>query len=382
MTVKRILISLLLVSAFLVNGIGMASAQEPIKIGLQGPITGKWAYEGEGFVNVAKLMAKQVNEAGGLLGRPVEIIEGDDKGEPSDSALVADKLVTEGVVAVIGSYSSTCTEPASAIYNEANILQITPSSTATVLTTKGYEQFFRVCFLDDRQGLFVAEKFIEWGLEKGAFLHDNTTYAKGLADWAMTSYEEWGGETVFYDAITPGEEDYSPILTKIKAADPDFIYFTGYHPDGGLLVKQAKELGLRPRILFTVGNACNNPEFVEIAGVDAAEGVLASTEPLPHDLPYPEAKEFIEAFEAEYGEPPASIWWVMVADAFSAIAEAIKATEGTDTDAMAEYLHTEFKDYPGVTGPIIGFDAKGDRLGTIHKWYVIDAEGNFVPYEE
>ncbi|MGQ9626814.1 MAG: branched-chain amino acid ABC transporter substrate-binding protein [Anaerolineae bacterium] len=376
---KKALIPLLLVLAL--GLAGTTGAQEPIKIGVQGPITGKWAYEGEGFVKVVTLLADQINEQGGLLGRQIEIIEGDDKGEPSDAALVADKMVTEGVVAVIGSYSSTCTEPASAIYNEANILQITPSSTATVLTTKGYKQFFRTCFLDDRQGLFAAEKFIEWGLKKAAFLHDNSTYAKGLADWAKKYYEERGGETVFYDAITPGEEDYTPILTKIKAAAPDVIYFTGYHPDGGLLVKQAKELGLTPDILFTAGNACNNPEFVDIAGVDAAEGVLVSTEPLPHDLPYPEAKKFIEDFEAKYGEPPASIWWLMAADAFNVIAEAIRATESTDTDVLAEYLHTEFKDYPGVTGPIIGFDEKGDRLGTVHKWYRINDKGEFVPYE-
>jgi len=378
---KKLLVPITLLLVFSLAVGCKPAPKPPIKIAVQGPITGKWAYEGEGFVKCVKLLAEEINEKGGLLGgRMIEIIEADDKGEPSDSSLVAAKMVDEGVVAVVGSYSSTCTEPASAIYNEANILQITPSSTATVLTTKGYKQFFRTCFLDDRQGLFVAEKFKDWGIKKVFFLHDNSTYAKGLAEWAKKYHEERGGEALI-DAITPGETDYTPILTKIKAEAPDAIYFTGYHPDGGLLVKQARELGLMPDILFTAGNACNNPEFIEIAGKDAAEGVLVSTEPLPHDLPYPEAKEFIKKFEAKYGEPPASIWWVMAADAFNVIVEAIKATNSTDTDKMAKYLHEEFKNYPGITGPIIGFDEKGDRLGTIHKWYVI-RNGEFVPYEK
>lgn len=377
---RKLLVPLTILSVVAVIAGCKPAPKPPIKIAVQGPITGKWAYEGEGFVRCVKLLAEEINEAGGLLGRPIEIIEADDKGEPSDSSLVAAKMVDEGVVAVVGSYSSTCTEPASAIYNEANILQITPSSTATVLSTKGYKQFFRTCFLDDRQGLFVAEKLLEMGKKKCFFLHDNSTYAKGLAEWAKKYYDERGGESLI-DAITPGETDYTPILTRIKAAEPDAIYFTGYHPDGGLLLKQAKELGLTPDILFTLGNACNNPEMIEISGVEAAEGAMVSTEPLPHDLPYPEAKEFIEKFEAKYGEPPASIWWVMAADAFNVIVEAIKATGSTDTDKMAEYLHTEFKDFPGISGPIIGFDEKGDRLGTIHKFYVI-RNGEFVPYEK
>ncbi len=378
---RKLLIPLtILIVVALIAGCKPA-AKKPIKIAVQGPITGKWAYEGEGFVKCVKLLADEINDAGGLLGgRKIEIIEADDKGEPSDASLVADKMVDAGVDAVIGSYSSTCTEPASKIYNEANILQITPSSTATRLSEKGYKQFFRTCFLDDKQGLFVATKFREMGINKAFFLHDNSTYAKGLAEWAMKYFEEKGGKGLI-DAITPGEEDYTPILTKIKAAKPDAVYFTGYHPDGALLVKQATELGLRPDILFTAGNACNNLEFIEIAGKDAAEGVLVSTEPLPQDLPYPEAKEFIEKFEKKYGEPVGSIWWLMAADAFNVIVEAIKATGSTDTDKMAEYLHTEFKDYPGITGPIVGFDEKGDRLGTIHKFYIIK-NGKFVPYEK
>jgi branched-chain amino acid transport system substrate-binding protein len=352
---------------------------EVIRIGLQAPITGEYAYEGEGFVKVLELAVEQKNAAGGILGRLVEIVACDDVGKPDESSKCAQQLVSEGVDAVIGSYSSTCTEPASAIYNEANILQVTPSSTATRLTTHGYEQFFRVCFLDDRQGLFAA-KFIkeDLGIDQAAFLHDNSTYAQGLAEWAKEYYEYYGGTSVFYDAINPEDTDFTPILTKIMEANAGAVYFTGYHPQGGLLLKQSKDLGAE--FQWVLGNANNNPEMIEISGKEAAAGAYVTTEPLPKDIPYPEAQAFVEAYKDKYGEDLTSIWWLMVADCFNVIAAAIEATGGTDTDAMAEYLHIELKDYPGVTGPILGYDEKGDRLGMVHVAYVISEDGEFVPY--
>jgi branched-chain amino acid transport system substrate-binding protein len=356
-----------------------AETLEPIKLGVQGPISGQWAYEGEGFVDAVSLLAEQLNSAGGLLGREIVVIPGDDKGDPKESALVAQKMVAEGVTAVIGSYSSSCTEPASAIYDEAGIVHITPSSTATRLTEKGYQRFFRTCFLDDRQALFVSE-FLRNELEfsKLALLHDNTTYAKGLADWAKLYFEERGGEVVFFDAITPGEKDFTPSLTSVKATNPEAIYFCGYFPEGGLLAKQAKDLGIDA--VFMGGDACNNPEFVQIAGLEAAEGAMISTAPLPHDLEYPEAAKFIQDFKAKYKEDPTSVYTVMAADAFRIIAEAITKTESIDPDKIAAYLRNDLKDFPGITGPI-NYDEKGDRLGSIHLFYRIDANGQFVAYE-
>jgi len=354
-----------------------APAKEPIKIGLQAPITGEYAYEGEGFVKVVELLVEQINEKGGILGgRKIEIVKCDDVGKPDESSKCANQLVSAGVKAVIGSYSSTCTEPASAIYNEAGVLQITPSSTATRLSQKGYKRFFRVCFLDDRQGLFAAHFMLEkLGAKKAVFLHDNSTYAKGLAEWAEKYYKEAGGESLLIDAINPEDTDFKPILTKIDALGPDAVYFTGYHPQGGLLLKQSKELGTK--FQWVMGNACNNPEMIEIAGLDAAKGTYVTTEPLPKDIPGEVAKKFYNDFIAKYGEPPASIWWVMAGDALRVIVKAMEETNSTDPDKMAEYLHTQFKDYPGVTGTIIGFDEKGDRLGTVHQAYIITEEGTF-----
>ena len=374
-----ILAALLVVLATVLPACRPAAAT--IKIGLQAPLTGDYAYEGLGFERAVKLLVDNTNEKGGLLGKQIELIVEDDKGDPKESSLVADRLKAQKVVAVIGAYNSTATEPASAIYDEAGILHITPSSTATRLTTKGYQRFFRVCFLDDRQGLFVAEYITQiLGANKVGVLHDNSTYAKGLAEWTKKYLEEQGATVPFFDAINPQDKDFAPILTKIKGADLEGIYFTGYHAQGGLLLKQSKDLGLDTQWLM--GNACNNPELIEIAGQDAATGVIITTEPLPGDLPYTEAKVFNELYKVEYGEYPSSVWWIMAADAFNVIKYAIEQTQSTDSAKLAEFLHTEFKDYPGITGPIIGFDEKGDRLGTIHKAYIISETGEFVPIEE
>lgn len=357
-----------------------AASGEPIKIGLQGPMTGDMAYEGQGFKKAFDLLVKQTNAAGGLLGRKVEVVVEDDKGDAKEASLVADRLVSAGVVAVIGGYNSTATEASSEILNEAGLLHITPSSTATRLTTKGFKRFFRVCFLDDRQALFaVTFAKDKLNAKNIGVLHDNSTYAKGLADWTKKYAEEAGLNVAFFDALNPSDKDFTPILTKIKGANLDVVYFTGYHAQGGLLLKQSKEVGLTTR--WMMGNASNNPELVTIAGADAAKGTILTTEPLPSDLEYPEAKKYIEAYKAEYGSEPESVWWVMAADAYNVLTYAIEQTKSTDSAVLAEYLHTQFKDYPGITGPILGFDEKGDRLGTIHKAYIFSAEGKIEPYK-
>jgi branched-chain amino acid transport system substrate-binding protein len=348
-----------------------------IKIGLQGPMTGDYAYEGQGFQKAVGMLVEQTNAAGGINGREVELVIEDDAGDPTQAALVAQRLVDAGVQAVIGAYNSTATEPASEIYNDAGILHITPSSTATGLTQKGFERFFRVCFLDDRQGLFAATFAKDvLGVETFGILHDNSTYAQGLAEHTKRYAEEMGMNVPFYDAINPDDQDFTPILTNIGGAGLDAVYFTGYHAQGGLLLKQAAELGLD--IQWMMGNASNNPELVQIAGVENAVGTFVTTEPLPKDVDYPEARQFVADFEAKYNEPPASVWWMMSAEAFNVIRYAIEETESTDSAKLAEFLHNEAKDINGITGPILGWDENGDRLGTIHLAYVIDETGALI----
>ena len=348
-----------------------------IKIGLEGPMTGDYAYEGQGFEKAVKLLAEQTNEAGGLLGRQIELVIEDDAGDPTQAALVAQRLVDADVVAVIGAYNSTATEPASEIYNEAGLFHVTPSSTATRLTEKGFKRFFRVCFLDDRQGLFAAT-FVKdvLGVQNFGILHDNSTYAQGLAEHTKRYAEEMGINVAFYDAINPDDQDFSPILTNIGAAGLDAIYFSGYHAQGGLLLKQTGELGLD--LNWVMGNACNNPELIQIGGLENAVGTYITTEPLPKDVDYPEARQFVADFQEAYDMMPDSVWWMMAAEAFNVIRYAIEQTESTDSEVLANFLHNEAKDLNGITGPILGWDEKGDRLGTIHLAYIIDESGALV----
>ena len=377
---KRILASVFILGGMLLSLAG-CGGEETIKIGLQGPMTGDYAYEGKGFKNALTMLVEQVNAAGGINGKQVELLVEDDAGDPTQSALVAQRLVDAKVVAVIGAYNSTATEPASEIYNEAGILHITPSSTAVRLTTKGFPRFFRVCFLDDRQGLF-AVKFMKevLGAQNIGILHDNSTYAQGLAEETRRYAGEMGLKVGFYDAINPNDQDFTPILTKIGAANLDAVYFTGYHSEAGLLLKQSAELGLE--VQWLGGNAANNPVMVEIAGIQNAAGMFVTTEPLPQDLNYPEARKFVADYMARYGEEPASVWTIMAGEAFNVIRIAMEQTQSTDPGVLADYIHHQLKNVNGLTGPILGFDEKGDRLGTIHVAYVIDDKGNFVLYDK
>jgi len=364
--------------AFLVVGLvvwGCAKETGPMKIGLMGPMTGLWASEGQEMKQVVDLLAEDLNAKGGVLGRKVEVVSEDDGGDPKTAALAAQKLVTQKVVAVIGTYGSSITEASQNIYNEAKIPQIANGSTAIRLTEKGLKYFFRTCPRDDEQAKVGAQYIQSMGYKKLAILHDNTTYAKGLADETKGLVEKAGVEIVFFDALTPGEKDYTAILTKMKAANPDAVFFTGYYPEGGLLLNQKKAMNWP--VPFIGGDATNNPDLVKIAGAEAAEGFAFLSPPLPKDLPTPEAKAFLESFTKKYGKAPASIYSVLAGDGFRVLIAAIQATKTTEADKVSEYLHTQLKDFAGLTGKL-SFNAKGDRVGEVYKVYKVNAQGEFI----
>ena len=364
--------------AFLVVGLvvwGCAQESGPIKIGLMGPMTGPWASEGQEMKQVVDLLAEEVNAKGGVLGRKVQVVSEDDGGDPKTAALAAQKLVTQKVVAVLGTYGSSITEASQNIYNEAKIPQIANGSTAIRLTEKGLKYFFRTCPRDDEQAKVGAQYIQSMGYKKLAILHDNTTYAKGLADETKGLVEKAGVEIVFFDALTPGEKDYTAILTKMKAANPDAVFFTGYYPEGGLLLNQKKAMNWP--VPFIGGDATNNPDLVKIAGAEAAEGFAFLSPPLPKDLPTPEAKAFLESFTKKYGKAPASIYSVLAGDGFRVLIAAAQASKSTETDKVGEYLHNQMKDFPGLTGKL-SFNAKGDRVGEVYKVYKVNAQGVFI----
>jgi branched-chain amino acid transport system substrate-binding protein len=349
-----------------------AFAQNTIKIGLMAPLTGQYASEGQEMKQVVDLLAANVNAKGGVLGKKIDLITQDDGSDPRTAALAAQKLVSQGVVAVIGTYGSSVTEPTQNIFNESGIVQIANGATAIRLTEKNLKAFFRTCPRDDAQAEVVAAALKKYGFKKIAILHDNSTYAKDLADETNKLLgKEAGVKVVFFDALTPKQQDYSTILTKLKQASPDVVLYTGYYPEAGLLLRQKKEMGWN--VPFMGGDATGNPDLVKIAGTDGAAGFYFVNAPLPIDVP--EAKGFVNEFKAKYGAPPASIYSVLAGDGFQVIVAGLNGTKG-NAKQLAEYLHTK-KDFPGLTGKI-SFNPKGDRMGAVYRVYKVDAKGNFI----
>ncbi len=350
-------------------------AADTVKVGLMAPLTGAWASEGQDMKQIVELLAEELNAAGGIDGANVEVITEDDGGDPRTAALAAQRLSTQGIAAVIGTYGSAVTEASQGIFDEAGIPQIANGSTAIRLSEKGMNFFMRTCPRDDEQGLVAYKTLKDGGYQAIAILHDNSSYAKGLADEAKALLEKDGANIVFYEALTPKENDYTAILTKMKSANPDVVFFTGYYGEAGLLLRQKMEMNWD--VPFIGGDATNNPDLVKIAGKDAAAGFRFLSPPVPGDLDTPEAKAFMDAYMKKYNGAPGSVWAVLAGDGFRVIAEAVKATGGTDAEKMVGYLKSDLKEFPGLTGQI-SFDEKGDRVGDLYRVYEVDAEGNFV----
>ena len=347
-----------------------AKQTDVIKIGVAGPVTGDQAKMGMDFKNGVSLAVEEWNSKGGVLGKKIDMIVGDDQHDPKQAVSVANKMVNDGVVGVIGHFNSNCSIPASDVYNRAGIPVITPGSTNPQLTDKGYRGVVRVCGRDDQQGK-VAAVFVKdrLKLKKVAILHDKTTYGQGLADEFRKNL---GGkvDVVYYGGIVQGDKDFKMILISVKSKDPELVFFGGIYPEAGLLVKQAKELGFNAP--FMSGDGTIDPKFIEIAGAAAAEGTYLTFSPDPKNIP--SAKGFIEKYRAKYGEiGPYSIY---AYDAANILLNAIKEANSTEGKAVIEKLHSmEFNVALGK----IKFDEKGDV--TVSPYVVwITKNGRFEEY--
>ena len=350
----------------------MAAAAD-VRIGLMCPLTGKWASEGQDMKNIVTLLVDAANAKGGVGGNTITLVVEDDAGDPRTAALAAQKLASAGVSAVIGTYGSAVTEASQNILDEAELVQIGTGSTSVRLTEKGLQRFFRTCPRDDAQGAYAGKAIVRGGYKAVALLHDNSSYAKGLAEETRAALDKAGVKVVFFDALTPGERDYTAILTKLKAAAPDLIFFTGYYPETGMLLRQKKEMGWSVPMMG--GDASNHQDLVKIAGPEAAAGYFFISPPLPQDMDTPEARAFLEAFKAKYNAVPVSVWAVLAGDAFKAIEGAL-AAGAVKPDDMAAWLKG-LKDMPGLSGTL-GFDAKGDRVGEFYRVYTVNDKGDFV----
>jgi branched-chain amino acid transport system substrate-binding protein len=345
-------------------------AEDVIKIGVQAPITGKYANEGQGIDNAVRLLAKQYNDAGGVLGKKIVVYTCDDEGTAQKSAICARELVNEGVIAVIGSYTSTCAEAAQPIYYKAGVLQTT-DGTSSSLTEKGYWTFFRNSSPNWAEGDFTAKFFVEkQNYKRIAILSDYSTFAVDLATAVVDGLKKLKAEDriIYNGKVQSGAQNFTPVLTKIKSLNPDVIYFSGYYTDGGLIRAQQLQLGINAD--FVGGDSNDNPEFIKLAG-DAAIGSYLVNVPLPEMLPYDSAKKFLADYEKTYKSPVPSIWTVFNADGMRVILHAAEQVKSLDTKKISEYLHNELKEYPGFTGPI-SFDKNGERLGSAYMAYRIN----------
>jgi branched-chain amino acid transport system substrate-binding protein len=363
---KRVLLFLL---CLCLVSFGCQKKEDVIKIGIAGPMTGDQAKMGMDFKNGVSLAVEEWNGKGGVLGKKIKVIISDDQHDPKQAVTVANKMVNEDVVGVIGHFNSSCSIPASDVYNRAGIPMITPGSTNPQLTEKGYTSVFRVCGRDDQQGKIGAEFAINYlKIKNAAILHDKTTYGQGLADEFKKSL---GGKVkvVYYGGIVQGDRDFKMVLTAVKTKSPELIFFGGIYTEAGLLVKQAKELGLTTK--FMSGDGTIDPKFIEIAGT-ATDGTYLTFSPDPRNIP--SARGFIEKYRAKYGEiGPYSIY---AYDAANILLTAIKEADSTKGKSIIDKLHS--MEFNGALGKI-KFDSKGDV--TVSPYVVwITKDGNFEEY--
>lgn len=344
-----LLLLLLIISALIFSG--CQKKEDVIKIGIAGPMTSNQAKMGIDFKNGVTLAVEEWNARGGVLNKKIDMLIEDDQHDPKQAVSVANKLVNAGVAGVIGHFNSSCSIPASDVYNRAGIPMISPGSTNPQLTEKGHKGVFRVCGRDDQQGKVGAEFVInKLNLKKIAVIHDKTTYGQGLAD-EFKKFVEKNVEVVYYGGVIQGDKDFKTVLISIKEKKPALIYFGGIYPEAGLLVKQARELGIS--VPFMSGDGTIDPKFIEIAGAKAAEGTYLTFSPDAKKIPT--AKKFVEDYEKKFGElGPYSIY---AYDAANIMLSAIKEAQKTEEKAIIEKLHSV--EFDGALGKI-NFDAKGD----------------------
>ncbi len=342
-------------------GVGSAWAADTIKIGTAGPMTGQYATFGEQMKNGAEMAVIDINAAGGVLGKQLELVIEDDACDPKQAVAVANKAASDGVVFMAGHFCSGSSIPASQVYEEEDILQISPASTNPKLTEEGGDNVFRTCGRDDQQGAVAGQYLVDnFKDQKIAILHDKTAYGKGLADQTKKQLNALGVEEAMFEAYTAGEKDYSALISKLKSEDIGVVYVGGYHTEAGLMIRQAHEQGYKPQLVS--GDALVTDEYWKITG-DTGEGTLMTFSPDPRKNPV--AAPVVERFRAKGIEPEG--YNLYTYGAIQAWAQAAEKAGTTDTAAVAEAL--KGNQFETVLGEI-GFDDKGDVTAPGYVFYV------------
>ncbi|MBI4352858.1 MAG: branched-chain amino acid ABC transporter substrate-binding protein [Candidatus Omnitrophica bacterium] len=356
---------------------GAARKEEVVLIGLVAPLTGDQAYIGTGVLQGAQMAVEDANAKGPLFGdAKVELLGLDDQHNPTQAVLAANKLAANpDVMGVVGHFNSSCTKAASAIYHEGRMTQITPASTNPEISRQGFDTFFRICATDDVQGPAAAEfVWSKLGAKRIAVMDDHTTYGKGLADEFEKKFKALGGTVLRRDAITQGEKDFTPLLTKVKSVNPELIFYGGVYPELALLIKQSRKTGLDAP--WMGGDGIFDVTLIKLATPRFSHGTYATMLGVdPHSLP--SAKDFVARYEARHGE--IGSFSAYAYDAANVLIEAIRRAGAKDRKRVLQEVR-KMKDFQGALG-VVNFDEKGDAVGRSIGVFKVE-EGKFKFIEE
>lgn len=329
-----------------------------VKVGHAAPLTGAQAHLGKDNENGVRLAIDELNASGFEIGGKkvqFELLAEDDQADPRIATTVAKKFVDDGVNVIIGHLNSGTTIPASRIYNEAGIVEVSPSATNPKYTQQGYTNAFRVMANDVQQGSVLGEFAVkDMGAKNIAIIDDKSAYGSGIAAEFEKAVIASGGSIVMHEYTNDKASDFTAILTRIKSRKPDLLFYGGMDGQGAPMVKQMQTLGLSAK--FLGGDGVHTAEFIKLAG-PAAEGVTASLPGVPLDA-MPKGPDFKKRFEAKYGV--IQLYAPYCYDAMMVVAEAMQRAGSIES---AKYLPEMAKTkHDGVTATI-GFDAKGDLTG-------------------
>jgi branched-chain amino acid transport system substrate-binding protein len=357
-----------------------AKAAEPaaviIKIGHVAPLTGGIAHLGKDNENGARMAIEEINAAGGLkVGDTtikLELVPEDDKADPKEGTIAAQKIVDSGAVAVVGHLNSGTSIPASKIYADASVAQISPSATNPKLTEQGFKTTFRVVANDNQQGGVLANYASDQLKAKTiAIIDDRTAYGQGLADVVERVAKEKGIKVVAREFTNDKATDFNAILTKVRGAKPDVVMYGGMDATAGPMAKQMKQLGIKSTLL--AGDGVCSPEFIKLAG-DAA-GVLHCSMAGEAVEKMPKGADFVANFKKRFNAD-VQVYSPYSYDAVYVIADAIKRAGKADRASITAAMPAT--NYPGLTGQI-AFDEKGDiKGGAISMFKVVDGKMQYV----
>lgn len=341
--------------------LGTAPSLAEILVGLAAPVSGPIAAAGEQATRGARKAVDDINQAGGVNGEKLRLVVSDDACDPKQAVNVANQLADKGVRFVAGHLCSGASIPASKVYEEEDILMITPSSTSPKLTDGGGWNIARVCGRDDAQG-DLAGKFLArlYAGRKVAIVDDKSAFGNGVASRARSAMNSSGLTEVLDESITAGEKDYTALVSKLKNAGVEAIYFGGYHPEAGQILRQMDEQGLKARMFAP--DAVNTAELWSIAG-PAASNLFFTFSPDPRYVP--EAQTVVKSFRADGYDPEAYTLYTYAA--FQLYRAAAEATGSTDSQKIAAWLRAG-NPVQSVLGAIT-LDAKGDVVNPSYAWF-------------